>query len=82
LTLRAYNGIAERGITFHPIDVHVYGREQAKLDRLRQRVEDGLVTQRVARTMPIEQAARSSPDPGRRRRSRSDHPRTLPGAPP
>jgi NADPH:quinone reductase len=31
----------ERGITFHPISVYDYAREQAKLDRLRQLVEDG-----------------------------------------
>lgn len=34
-----------------------YARERAKLDRLRQQVEDGQVTLRVARTIPAERAA-------------------------
>jgi NADPH:quinone reductase-like Zn-dependent oxidoreductase len=33
-----------------------YAREQTKLDRLRQQVEDGQVTLRVARTIPAERA--------------------------
>ena len=54
----AIEGDEERGITFHPVFVRNYAREQAKLDRLRQQVEDGQVTLRVARSFP----------PSRRRR--------------
>jgi NADPH:quinone reductase-like Zn-dependent oxidoreductase len=56
-TVRGFRGPEERGITFHPVMVRGYAREHAKLDRLRQQVEDGLVTLRVARTFPAEQAA-------------------------
>jgi NADPH:quinone reductase len=56
-TVRGFRGDEERGITFHPVSVRNYAREQAKLDRLRQQVEDGQVTLRVARTFPAEQAA-------------------------
>jgi NADPH2:quinone reductase len=56
-TVRGFRGAEERGITFHPVFVREYAREQAELDRLRQQVEDGQVTLRVARTFPAEQAA-------------------------
>ncbi|HYZ55962.1 MAG TPA: zinc-binding dehydrogenase [Streptosporangiaceae bacterium] len=56
-TVRGFQGPEERSITFHPVMVRDYAREQAKLDRLRQQVEDGQVTLRVARTFPAEQAA-------------------------
>lgn len=56
-TLRGFSGAGERGITFHPVFVREYGRERAKLDRLRQQVDDGHVTLRVARILPAEQAA-------------------------
>lgn len=56
-TVRGFTGAEERGITYHPVLVREYAREQAKLDRLRQQVEDGQVTLRVARTFPAEQAA-------------------------
>ncbi|HEY9523078.1 MAG TPA: NADP-dependent oxidoreductase [Thermopolyspora sp.] len=55
-TLRGYRGDAERGITFHPVLVVRYIREQEKLDRLRRQAEEGVVTLRVARTFPAEQA--------------------------
>jgi NADPH2:quinone reductase len=55
-TVRGFRG-EERGITFHPVFISNYAREQAKLDRLRQQVEDGQVTLRVARTIPAERAA-------------------------
>lgn len=48
---------AERGIRFLPAWVRTYARERAKLDALRQQVEDGLVTLRVARTFPLAEAA-------------------------
>jgi NADPH:quinone reductase len=56
-TVRGFQTDEERGITFHPVFVRNYAREQAKLDRLRQQVEDGQVTLRVARSLPAEQAA-------------------------
>jgi NADPH:quinone reductase-like Zn-dependent oxidoreductase len=56
-TVRGYTGPEVRGIRFVPVWVRDYVREQAKLDRLRQQVEDGAVTLRVARTFPAEQAA-------------------------
>jgi NADPH:quinone reductase-like Zn-dependent oxidoreductase len=56
-TLRGFTGAPGRGITWHPVAVRSYAREQAKLDRLRQQAEDGAVTLRVARAFPAEQAA-------------------------
>jgi NADPH:quinone reductase len=56
-TVRGFKGAPERGITFHPVSVRNYAREQGKLDRLRQQVEAGLVTLRVARILPAEDAA-------------------------
>jgi NADPH:quinone reductase-like Zn-dependent oxidoreductase len=56
-TVRGFQGEQERGITFHPVFVRNYAREQVKLDRLRQQVESGQVTLRVARSFPAEQAA-------------------------
>ncbi|PPS71904.1 MULTISPECIES: NADP-dependent oxidoreductase [Streptomyces] len=57
VTLRGYDGPGERGIVYEPIVVFRYAREHAKLDRLRQQVEEGRITLRVARTFPAEQAA-------------------------
>jgi len=56
-TVRSFEGDGERGITFHPVLVRNYARENAKLDRLRQQVEDGQLTLRVARVIPAERAA-------------------------
>jgi NADPH2:quinone reductase len=56
-TVRGFRGAEERGVTFHPVSVRNYAREQAKLDRLRQQVEDGQVTLRVAQVLPAERAA-------------------------
>jgi NADPH:quinone reductase len=56
-TLRGFTSKPERGITFHPVVVRNYAREHAKLDGLRQQVEDGEVTLRVAKTLPAERAA-------------------------
>ncbi len=55
-TVRGYRGEEERGITFHPVFVRNYAREQVKLDRLRELVEDGRVTLRVAAVVPAERA--------------------------
>ncbi len=54
--VRGFKGSEGSG-TFHPVVVLEYWREQAKLDRLRQQVEDGQITLRVARVLPAEQAA-------------------------
>ncbi|MFM9700898.1 NADP-dependent oxidoreductase [Streptomyces europaeiscabiei] len=56
VTLLGYDGPGERDITYEPIVVFRYVRERAKLDRLRQQVEDGLITLRVAKSFPAEQA--------------------------
>ncbi len=54
--VRTFPGDTERGITIHPVWVREYAREQAKLDRLRQQVEEGVLTLRVARTFSAGQA--------------------------
>lgn len=58
-TLRGFTGDADRGVTFEPVFVRSYAREQGKLDRLRQQAEDGVLTLRVARTFPAQQAAQA-----------------------
>ena len=55
--VRGFEGKTERDILVHPIWVHRYRKEQAKLDHLRQQVEDGQITLRVAATFPPEEAA-------------------------
>jgi NADPH:quinone reductase-like Zn-dependent oxidoreductase len=54
--VRGFAGETERGITVHSVMVRTYATEQAKLDRLREQVEDGAITLRVARTFPPEEA--------------------------
>ena len=54
--VRLFEGDSERGITIHPVWVRDYVREQAKLDRLREQVENGEISLRVARTFPAEEA--------------------------
>ena len=57
-TVRGYDEPSpERGIRFHPVWVREYAREQAKLDQLRQLVEEGRITLRVAQTFRPEDAA-------------------------
>jgi NADPH:quinone reductase len=58
-TLRAYDGTGAtgRGVRFFPVFVRTYAEERAKLDRLREQAEEGTLTLRVARTMPLESAA-------------------------
>jgi NADPH:quinone reductase len=55
-TVRGFRGAAERGVRYHPVYVIDYARERAKLDRLRQQVEDATITLRVADTFEPEQA--------------------------
>jgi NADPH2:quinone reductase len=54
--VRPFVGDTERDITIHMVWVREYMLEHAKLDRLRQQVEDGGVTLRVAGTYPPEEA--------------------------
>lgn len=56
-SVRGYQGEPQRGITFSTTWVTSYAEEHAKLDRLRQQVEDGQITLRVAATYPAEQAS-------------------------
>jgi NADPH:quinone reductase-like Zn-dependent oxidoreductase len=55
--VRGFQGDTERGIAIHPVFVRSYARERAALDRLRRQAEDGILTLRVARTFPADQAA-------------------------
>ncbi|MDT7749904.1 MAG: NADPH:quinone reductase [Pseudonocardiales bacterium] len=49
-------GISERGITVHPVLVSRAAADTAALDRLRAQAEQGVLTLRVARTLPAAQA--------------------------
>ena len=55
-TVRGFRADPPRGITIHDIWVSEYRKAWAKLDRLREQVEAGEITLRVARTFPAEQA--------------------------
>lgn len=55
-SLRGFRGEPQRGIAFHPVLVRSYARERAKLDRLREQAEQGVVTLRAAAVYPAEQA--------------------------
>jgi NADPH:quinone reductase-like Zn-dependent oxidoreductase len=55
-TVRGWKGDGTRGIEFLPVWVRRYAENRAALDRLRQQVEDGVLTLRVARALPAEQA--------------------------
>ena len=54
-SVRGWAGF-DRGITFHKTSVRDYNHRADLLERLRQQVEAGLVTLRVAATLPAEQA--------------------------
>ncbi len=56
-TVRGYRGDGERGLRVHPVVVREYGTDRAALDRLRQQVEAGQLTLRVAGTVPAADAA-------------------------
>src|SRR3954454_7604693 len=55
-TVRGYRGDGQRGVRVFPTLVRRVAEDRAALDRLRQQVEDGTLTLRVARTLPAEQA--------------------------
>ena len=81
-TVRGFRGADERGITFYPVAVRNYAREQAKLDRLRQQVEAGQVTLARGPDPAGRARRRGSPHPGGGRHARPAHPGVLnPGDP-
>lgn len=55
-TVRFWEGNGERDLQFFPVAVHDYATNRAALHRLRQQVEDGELSLRVATTFPAEQA--------------------------
>ena len=56
-TVRGYKGNGQRGVRGLPCQVARAAEDRAALDRLRQQAEDGVLTLRVAREFPAEQAA-------------------------
>ncbi len=56
-SVRGFTPAAQRDIAFTTTFVRDYAHEQGKLDQLRQQVEDGLLTLRVAQTYPPDQAS-------------------------
>jgi NADPH:quinone reductase len=56
-TVRGYRGDGSRDLRVFPTLVRRVAQDRAALDRLRQQAEDGVLTLRVARTFPVEQAA-------------------------
>jgi NADPH:quinone reductase-like Zn-dependent oxidoreductase len=56
-TVRFYQGASERGITWHPVFVADYLRDQKRLDTLSRQAEAGVLTLRVADTYPAQDAA-------------------------
>jgi NADPH:quinone reductase-like Zn-dependent oxidoreductase len=56
-TVRGYRGDGHRGVRVLPNQVARAAEDRAGLDRLRQQAEDGVLTLRVARTFPAEEAA-------------------------
>jgi NADPH2:quinone reductase len=56
-SVRGFQGAPQRNIRFSRTFVKQYDREFEKLDRLRQQVEDGTLTLRLAATYPKEEAA-------------------------
>src|SRR3954454_12585941 len=56
-TVRGYRGDGQRGLRVFPTLVRRVPEDRPALDRLRRQVEDGVLTLRVARTFPVEEAA-------------------------
>ena len=56
-TVRGYAGDGSRGLRVMPVSVRSYGEERDKLDGLREMVERGAITLRVAETYPADRAA-------------------------
>jgi len=55
-TVRGYRGDGQRGLRMFPTLVRKVAQDRAALDRLRQQAEDGVLTLRVNRTLPAEEA--------------------------
>jgi NADPH2:quinone reductase len=58
-TVRGYRGDGTDRVTVLPILVRRVARDRAALDRLREQAEQGVLTLRVARTFPAEEAAQA-----------------------
>ncbi|WP_369136911.1 quinone oxidoreductase family protein [Modestobacter versicolor] len=56
-TVRGYRGDGQRDLRVHAVMVRQYAEEGAALDRLREQVEKGELTLRVAQTYPAAEAA-------------------------
>lgn len=56
-TVRGYRGDGQRGLRVFPTLVRKVAEDREALGRLRQQVEDGVLTLRVAQTFPAEQAS-------------------------
>lgn len=56
-TVRGWSGPTERGIVAHPVFVSTGITDTARLERLRQQAEDGVLSLRVARVFPAAEAA-------------------------
>jgi NADPH:quinone reductase len=56
VTVRGYRGTQDRGITWAPVLVRTVATDHARLDALRRQVEQGVLTPRVADTIPAEKA--------------------------
>ncbi len=56
-TVRGYRGNGQRGLRVLPTLVRRIAEDRPALDRLRQQVEDGVLTLRVAQALPAEEAA-------------------------
>jgi len=56
-TVRGYRGDGQRGLRMFPTLVRKVAQDRPALDRLRQQAEDGVVTLRVNRPLPAEEAA-------------------------
>jgi len=55
-TIRGWSGPSERDITVHPMLVFDHADRTDILDRLREQLEDGTLTLRVAKVLPAEEA--------------------------
>jgi NADPH:quinone reductase len=58
-TLRGYDGsgLGDRGVRFSPVYVRHHATDRTRLERLRAQAEAGVLTLRVARTFPAEEAS-------------------------
>jgi NADPH2:quinone reductase len=57
VTLKGWSGPSERGIVIHPVSSFGSAADTALFDRLRSRVEEGIITLRVAEVLPAREAS-------------------------